>query len=185
MAEVTEVNYPERGRMAEGEGGRGRLIKIIIIAVVVLLLLGGGVLGAMWFLTSDRSPMAGGGGDGAAPPGRDICPTDQLAYLDLGSFVVNLADGRRYLKTTIQIMMCDEEVSEIRSYLETRQAEVKDLVISELQTLSTEQLRDQRQRELLRQRLLSRIESILPNRDTGWESSTPIEKVLITEFYLQ
>jgi flagellar basal body-associated protein FliL len=64
-------------------------------------------------------------------------------------------------------------------------SEIKDLVISEMQTLNSEQLRDQKERELLRQRLLRRVESLLPNAPDDWEDPNPIKKVLITEFYLQ
>ena len=76
-------------------------------------------------------------------------------YLDLGSFVVNLADGRRYLKTTLQLLLSEPLAL---TFLQTHMAEVKDLVVSELQSLSAEQLRDPKERELLKQRLLRKIE---------------------------
>ena len=171
--------------MAEGEGGGGGIGKLIIIIVVVVVLLVGGGLTAFMFLRGEdgdeaaiaqaaRSAGAGGG-----------CEDSSLGYIPLGTFVVNLSDGRRYLKTNIELMLCDEKIEKLKLYLEKRQVEMKDLVVSELQTLSTEQMRDQRERELLRQRLLRRIESLLPNKDVPWEDPNPIKKVLITEFYLQ
>ena len=187
MTEVNEVNISQRGAMAEGDGGgKGGLVKIIIIAVVALVLLGGGAVGLMMFLGSGDD----GGENVVAEAASEIsssgiCETEQLDYLSLGTFVVNLADGRRYLKTQIEVMLCDEKVSEVKAFLEKRSAEIKDLVVSELQSLSTEQLRDRRERELLRQRLLRRVESLLPNKDREWEDPNPIKKVLITEFYLQ
>ncbi len=187
MTEVTEVNVSQRGTMAEGEGGgKGGKLKLIIIIVAVLILLAGGVVGAMVLLGGGEEGGAGAAATAARIAGAgESCPTDQLAYLALGEFVVNLADGRRYLKTSIDLMLCDESVQSVKEYISVRLSEVKDLVISELQTLSTEQLRDQRERELLRQRLLRRVESLLPNDDVDWDDPNPIKKVLITEFYLQ
>lgn len=186
MAEVQEINLSQRGNMAEGEGGKGGLIKIIIIVVVALVLLGGGGIAAFIFLSGgddiDEATVA----DAAREvSGGGICPSDELSYLELGSFVVNLVDGRRYLKTNIELMLCDEDVGAVKGYLEMRLSEIKDLMVSELQTLSTEQLREPRERVLMRQRLLRRIESLLPNKDRDWTDPNPIKKVLITEFYLQ
>ena len=174
--------------MAEGEAaarvGGGKL-KLILIALVLLLLLGGGA-GGLWLFLGSGGPgapkMAAAPG---APGAGEGCPTEHLAYLALGDFVVNLADGRRYLKTRIDLMLCDAEVVAVSAYLGARMSEIKDLVVSELQTLNSEQLRDQKERELLRQRLLRRVESLLPNDNKEWEDPNPIKKVLITEFYLQ
>jgi len=179
--------------MAEGEagggsGGGGGKLKMILVAVVLLLLLGGGAALGLWiFLGSGETAMKGGGKapEAAAGGGGDGCPTEHLGYVALGDFVVNLADGRRYLKTKIDLMVCEEDVALVVAYLNARMAEIKDLVISELQTLNSEQLRDQKERELLRQRLLRRVESLLPNDNQEWEDANPIKKVLITEFYLQ
>ena len=104
-------------------------------------------------------------------------------YLVLGDFVVNLADGRRYLKTNLQLLVSDEKAA---AFLQVRLAEVKDLVVAELQTMDSEQLRDGRNRELLKNRLLTKVESLLPSgKEKEWEDPKPIKKVLITEFYLQ
>lgn len=187
MTEVNEVNLSQRGNMAEGEGrGKSKAGKLIMIALVVILLLGGGTVAAFMFLSSGDGGDADAVAEAArAVSGSGVCPDDNLDYLSLGTFVVNLSDGRRYLKTNIELMMCDENVGALTKYLEKRGAEMKDLVVSELQTLSTVQLKDQRERQLLRQRLLRRIESLLPNKDREWEDPNPIKKVLITEFYLQ
>ena len=174
--------------MAEGDAGaRGGKLKVIVMTFVVLLLLGGAAAGGLWwFLGSGGKEAAKTAAAPGTMGGAEGCPTEHLAYLTLGDFVVNLADGRRYLKTKIDLMLCDEEVQEVETYLAVRMAEVKDLVISELQTLNSEQLRDQKERELLRQRLLRRVESMLPNsEDHKWKDPNPIKKVLITEFYLQ
>jgi flagellar FliL protein len=187
MAEVNEVNVSRGGKMAEGEAGaRGGKLKLMLIALIVLLLLGGTAAGGLWwFLGSSQPAVPKVAGAPGAMGSVEACPTEKLKYLPLGDFVVNLADGRRYLKTKIDVMLCDTEVAAVEAYLGARMSEIKDLVVSELQTLNSEQLRDQKERELLRQRLLRRVESLLPNDQPEWEDPNPIKKVLITEFYLQ
>ena len=171
--------------MAEGEGGGGglgKIIKLVVILVVLLAVIGGAAWAVFVFL--------GVGGDDAAeglpPPTKAVregpAPIENPHYLPLEAFIVNLADGRRYLKTTLSLLL-NEELA--KAYLEQRMPEVKDVVIAELQTLNTEQLRDPKERELLKQRLLSKIESLLPDKDHEWDDPNPIKKVLITEFYLQ
>ena len=167
--------------MAEGQGGgMGRLIKLIL-AIVLLALFGAGGFAVYLILdTGEEAPASGGAVAGLREEGGSI---RNPHYLQLGDFVVNLADGRRYLKTNLQLLLSEEKA---KTYLETRQAEVKDLVVAELQTLSSEQLRDGRNRTLLKNRLMTQIESLLPSgKERDWDDPKPIKKVLITEFYLQ
>ncbi|MBI3991832.1 MAG: flagellar basal body-associated FliL family protein [Candidatus Lambdaproteobacteria bacterium] len=183
MTEVNEVNFSGGRKMAEGEGGGGigRLIKILIIVVVLLAVVGGAAWAVYHFLG-----IGGDTAEGLPAPSTTVregpAPIANPQYLPLETFIVNLSDGRRYLKTTLALLL-NEELA--KTYLEARMPEVKDLVIAELQTLSTEQLRDPKERELLKQRLLSKIESLLPDKKREWDDPNPIKKVLITEFYLQ
>ena len=182
MAEVNEVNIRRGGTMAEGGGGGGglgRLIKIIL-ALVLLGLLAGGLYAAYLFLIPSKGKT---GTDATAALRQDGGSIKNPHYLALGDYIVNLADGRRYLKTNLQLLISEEKAS---AFLQVRLAEVKDLIIAELQTLSSEQLRDPRNQELLKNRLLTKIESLLPSgKEREWDDPKPIKKVLITEFYLQ
>src|SRR3990172_1630748 len=175
MAEVNEVNIRRGGTMAEGGGGgggMGRVIKLIL-AVVLLVLLAGGGFAAYLFLSTGKEDKAG---PGAAALRQDGGSIKNPHYLALGDFVVNLADGRRYLKTNLQLLISDEKAM---AYLQLRLAEVKDLVVAELQTMDSEQLRDGRSRELLKNRLLSKVESLLPSgKERDWEDPKPIKKGL-------
>ena len=184
MTEVNEVNFSKGGKMAEGEGGGGlgKIIKLVIIALIGLVLIGGGIWAALFFLKSD-SPEEGAA-TGQAPAEARSGPSfiENPQYLDLGSFVVNLSDGRKYIKTSLQLLLNDEKAKE---FLNIRQAEVKDLVVAELQTLNSQQMKDPKERTLFRQRLLRKVESLLPTEDREWEDPKPIKKVLITEIYLQ
>ena len=172
--------------MAEGEGGGGlgKIIKIAIIAFVLLLLVGGGGYAAFWFLTSGgEEGEEGKVAQTEATLRQGPAPIANPVFLSVGTFIVNLADGRRYLKTNLELMLT-EELAKV--YLENRLAEVKDLIIAELQTLNTEQLRDPKERVLLKERLKGKIESLLPlPRDVEWDDPKPIKKVLFVEFYLQ
>jgi flagellar protein FliL len=181
MAEVSEVNIRRGGNMAEGGGGggMGRFIKMIL-ALVLLALLGAGGFAAYLFLSTGKEAA---NKEVAAALRQDGGSIKNPHYLDLGDFIVNLADGRRYLKTHLQLLVSDEKAV---AYLQVRLAEVKDLIIAELQTMDSEQLRDGRNRELLKGRLLTKIESLLPSgKEKDWDDPKPIKKVLITEFYLQ
>jgi flagellar FliL protein len=153
-----------------------------VIAFVLLGLIGGGVWAAFFFLGGDDEEQQAAAPGAAPAAGRGTATLENPIFLPIGTFVVNLADGRRYLKTNLELMLSEETA---KVYLETRLAEVKDIVISELQVLNTEQLRDPRERANLKQRLLRSIESLLPNKNVEWDDPVPIKKVLITEFYLQ
>jgi flagellar FliL protein len=187
MAEVNEVNFSKGGKMAEGEAPKGSkgLIRWIIIGVVGLVVVVGGAVGG-WLAYSKFFAHAPADAKAAArAPAAESEPDGALEhpqYLNLGSFVVNLADGRRYLKTTMQILISEEGA---KTFLSTRLSEVQDLALSELQALTAESLRDPRTREDLKQRILTRIESLLPAQPKTWKDPRPVKKLLITEFYLQ
>ncbi len=182
MTEVNEVNIRSGGKMAVGEGGGlGRIIKLILFVFLLGLLGIGGYL-AYTFLTGGRGG-AGMESAGTADIRSGGGSIEDPFYMDLGEFIVNLADGRRYLKTKLILLLSEENAKE---YLTLRMAEVRDLVNAELQTLTSEQLRDGRNRTLLKKRLINKIRSLLPNdKDRNWDDPDPIKKVLVTEFYLQ
>jgi flagellar FliL protein len=167
--------------MADGEGG-GRMGKIIKLALglVLLLLLAGGGYAAYLFLVPDSTTPSTETPATLREEGGSIRDPH---YLQLGEFIVNLADGRRYLKTNLQLLLSEPNAA---AYLNLRLAEVRDLIVAELQTLDSEQLRDARNRELLKNRLLTKVESLLPSdKDRDWKDPKPVKKVLMTEFYLQ
>ena len=62
--------------------------------------------------------------------------------------------------------------------------EIKDIVLSELQDLTVEEVKKAESREALRQRLIKAISELLPS-DPPWDDAKPIKKVLFEEFVLQ
>ena len=168
----------EEGQESGGSSGGGGKMKFIIIIVAVLLLL---IIGILAFLLL-------AGGEKEEEVEEEIVeiidetePLPSPIFLPLDSYVVNLRDGRRYLKTTIQLMLSEEMAN---AYLNARLVEVKDIVLSELQNLSVEEVKQAESREALRQRLISAISQVFPSKPE-WEDPEPIKKVLFEEFVLQ
>lgn len=162
----------------EGGGGGGSSKLIIIIAAVVVLLIAGA---AVWFFMFQEKPEEGDEVvEETAQDEKDEYMETPL-FLPLQSYVVNLKDGRRYLKATIQLMISNQATYD---YLNTRLIEVKDLVLTELQELSTDEIKQLDARKKLRERLINRIKQLFPS-DPDWEDPEPIRKVLFEEFYVQ
>jgi flagellar FliL protein len=188
MTEVNEVNFSKGGKMAEGEGGKSprRFIRWIVIGVVALAVLGGGGFAAWWFLLhkapEEKAHKAGAAREASRGGESASELIEHPQYLDLGSFTVNLAEGRRFLKTSAQLLISDEKAKE---YLSTRVVEAKDLVVSELQMQTSDSLKDPRERELMKQRILTKLQTLLPVPPKDWKDPMPIKKLLITEFLVQ
>ena len=159
-----------------GGGGGGSKKKLVIIVTVVLLL----VIGIVVFMLMS-------GEEEEQLPEEEMQVTDvaeplaEPIFLPLESFVVNLKDGRRFLKTTIQLMLSEPAAA---AYLTVRLVEIKDIVLAELQELSVEDVKQSDAREALRQRLISAISQIFPS-EPEWEDPEPIRKVLFEEFVIQ
>jgi len=159
----------------ENSGG-GKKKKIIIIVAVVLLL----IIGIVVFL------LMSGDEEETLPeeelPVTNVAePLAEPIFLPLESFVVNLKDGRRFLKASIQLILSEPGAA---AYLTVRLVEVKDIVLAELQELSIEDVKQSEAREALKQRLISAISQIFPSKPE-WEDPEPIRKVLFEEFVIQ
>ena len=164
--------------MADEEGGGGgskKKLIIIIVAVVLLLVIGIAVFMLMFGEEEEQLPEE-------EMQVTDVAePLAEPIFLPLESFVVNLKDGRRFLKTTIQLMLSEPAAA---AYLTVRLVEIKDIVLAELQELSVEDVKQPDTRESLRQRLISAISQIFPS-EPEWEDPEPIRKVLFEEFVIQ
>jgi len=165
----------EEGGGGDGGGGKKKLI-IIIVAVVLLLVI---AIVAVLLLTGGEEEE--GAEEEIVEVTEEGEPLAAPIFLPLDSYIVNLKDGRRYLKTTIQLMLSEEMAS---AYLTARIVEIKDIVLSELQDLSVEDIKQAESREALRQRLISAISQIFPSKPE-WVDPEPIKKVLFEEFVLQ
>jgi len=173
--EVEEGGGGNENGNGETKSGGGKKKLIIIIAVVLLLVIGVVVFFLMSGEEEEELPEE-------EQPVTDVAePLAEPVFLPLESFVVNLKDGRRFLKTTIQLMLSEPGAA---AYLTVRLVEVKDIVLAELQELSVEDVKQSDAREALRQRLISSISQIFPTKPE-WEDPEPIRKVLFEEFVVQ
>jgi len=174
MADEEDGNSEE----SDEEGGGGLNLPLIIGGVIVVVL----IAVAVWFFMFY-------GGDEDSEFDEEITieevdaedPAADPLFLDLGSRVVNLMDGRRYLKTTIQLLIVDQAVFD---YLRFRMVEVKAIVLSELQEISSEDIDTKQGREELKAKLIRAIKKTFPSRP-DWDTADPIRKLLFLEFMLQ
>ncbi len=174
MADEEEV---ASGGDSGDSGGKGSGKKKLVIIIIIVLLL---IFGVVAFL------LMSGNEDEELPEEKQNVtevaePLVAPIFLPLESFIVNLKDGRRFLKTTIQLMLSEPGAS---AYLTIRLVEVKDIVLAELQELSVEDVKQSDARDALKQRLISAISEIFPSKPE-WEDPEPIRKVLFEEFVIQ
>ena len=108
-------------------------------------------------------------------------PLEDPTYMSLGTFVVNMPDGKYYLKTTMSLAFTD---SGPMDWMTARTPLVKDMIIRHLQSVSVEQLEDLRYRQILKNDLMIRLNSLFPN-EPPWEDLDPVKRILFTEFYKQ
>ena len=177
MADEEEGGESGGGESSGGEtSSGGKKKKIIIIVAVVLLLVIGIVV--FFLMPGDEEEQLP---EEELPVTGVAEPLEAPIFLPLESFVVNLKDGRRFLKASIQLMLSEPGAA---AYLTMRLVEVKDIVLAELQELSVEDVKQSDAREALRQRLISAISQIFPSKPE-WEDPEPIRKVLFEEFVIQ
>ena len=174
MADEEEIASGGDSGDSRGKGSGKK--KLVIIIIIVLLL----ILGVVAFLL-----MTGDEDEELPEEKQNVTevaePLVTPIFLPLESFIVNLKDGRRFLKTTIQLMLSEPAAS---AYLTIRLVEVKDIVLAELQELSVEDVKQSDARDALKQRLISAISEIFPSKPE-WEDPEPIRKVLFEEFVIQ
>ena len=108
-------------------------------------------------------------------------PLDDPTYMSLGTFVVNMPDGKYYLKTTMSLAFTDSGPME---WMNARIPLVKDMIIRHLQSISVEQLEDLRYRQILKNDLMIRLNSLFLN-EPPWDDLDPVKRILFTEFYKQ
>ena len=156
------------GDEAPAKGGKGKLL--IIVAVVVLL---GGGGAAAWFL-------------GFIPHGADKAEAKEEvheehkpsvgALLPLDPFIANLADedGKRYLKTSLQVEFFADKVPEEFS---ARVPQMRDLLLTLFTSKLFSEIRTAQGKAILRDEIINRM-----NRTVGRDL---VKAVYFTEFIVQ
>ena len=158
-------------KAAEAEAPKGGKGKLLIIVAVVVLLGGGGA--AAWFL-------------GLIPHGSSNAEAKQEhveekkpsvgALMALDPFIANLADedGKRYLKTSVQIEFFGDKVPE---EFAARVPQMRDLLLTLFTSKLFSEIRTPQGKAVLRDEIINRMNRTL-NHDL-------VKAVYFTEFIVQ
>lgn len=159
MAEKeTEATEP-----AKAEKKKSPLIKIIILVVILVLLGGGGYVGYVKFLK-------------APPPEAKEAVVEQSVTLEMGNFLVNLADlgGKRYLKVAMQFEATGQKLNE---EVNKRNVEIRDMIIMLLSSKEYSEIGSASGKLSLKRELVTRMNKML--RDGQ------VKEVYFTDFLVQ
>jgi flagellar FliL protein len=173
MAEKEEKKEIEE---TEAPKGKKSFMKWIILGVVVIALAGGGFAGWQMFFKQDASEEE----QGATTAKASIKSKEAEASIiyPLDSFIVNLMDragsGKRYLKTTIELDVPDEEG---RNLLELRKAQLRDTILLLLTSQSFAEINSIEGKLELKRALLVRINQTLGQKI--------VNSLYFTEFVVQ
>ena len=160
MAENEEKKDTEQ---AESSQGNKSMLMVIILGVIIIVLGGGGIAGWFMFFTKD----AGEGDQSAQAEAAQTAITEpaQSIIVPLDSFIVNLMDrtgsGKRYLKTTIELDVPDEESQGI---VDVRKAQLRDAILLLLTSQSFAEINTIEGKQALKKALLLRINQALGGR---------------------
>ena len=160
MAENDEKKETEQ---TESPKGKNSLLMVIILGVIIIILGGGGIAGWFMFLTKD----SGESGPAVEAEAAQAAGTEavQSIIIPLESFIVNLMDrsgsGKRYLKTTIELDVADEESQGI---VDVRKAQLRDAILLLLTSQSFAEINTMEGKQALKKALLLRINQALGGR---------------------
>ena len=188
MAEEAE------GQEQENDGSRKKsspLVLIIVIVVLVFTLIIGGVIVALLMTGDDDMPQQGqrsemsqdsGGDYKEDQPNRSNKASKRVDNIEVGpmfpldGFTVNLLSdsGRRYLKTTINLELVDEESA---AELEAKSPVIRDILIRVLTSKTLEEIATSKGKEKLKDQLVNQINLRLRDGE--------IRNVYFVEFVIQ
>ena len=152
---------------------KGLTIMLVSAVVLILLLVGAG----FYLIWTKVSALDQAGADTAQEETAAAEEEKKMGPVyTLDTFIVNLADkgGKRYLRTSMELELKDEEVNE---KIETRLPQVKDAILMILPTKTMANVNNTAGKNALREELMSSLNGFL-----GPESVTYI---YFTEFVIQ
>ena len=169
MANAPEET-PQETEVEETPKGGGGGLKWVIIGVVALLVLGGGGAGAWFFLSGDAKS------EKPKPTEKEQVAALAGPIISLEPFIVNLADpkGKRYLKVKLEMELTNKVTEK---ELRKRMPQVRDQIILSLSSKSYQQVKGVPGKNVLRDELTARTNSIL--------KLGKVKKVYFTDFVVQ
>jgi len=156
---------------AGAKEGKGKLF--LIVGLVVVLVVGGG---AAWFL--GLIPQGHKASDAAEAKEEPVLEGKDRtgAVQGLDPFIANLADddGKRYLRTTVQVEFFDAKTPED---FNRHQPQIRDLLLTLFTSKAFAEIRTPQGKALLREEIINRMNRVF-HRDV-------VKAVYFTEFIVQ
>jgi flagellar FliL protein len=173
MAENEDIKKDEAKESAEKPNS---MLKWIIMGVLVVVLAGGGFAGWRIFFSAD--PAAEGEAQAVEYSAADQTAVAKGIICPLESFIVNLMDpsghGKRYLKTTINLEVDDEEDQML---VKDNEAQLRDTILLLLSSQTYKEISSLEGKLTLKQALLVSINQLL--------GGNKIRRLYFTEFVVQ
>jgi len=195
MAKASKMNFDSGGKMAEEgseETGGGSKKFLMIVILLLLLLIGGAAAAYMFLFSTDESTATKENQTSQEQIEEDITAATQkeaskLAnpiYSPAKKYVVNLRDGRHFLTIKLVVAMEDPEALE---FIASREPIIDDMILSLLGNLTSEDINTPSGKTLLKREIYKKINSVFTQKfidDSDTRDTTPVKKILFTEFIL-
>ena len=187
MAE--DLENQEDGENSTAQKKSSSLVLIIIISILLITLIIGGIIVASLVSgddedvsmynedqTSQSSSKRGSRPDVRAKASKRIEGLDVGPMYPLDGFTINLLSdsGRRYLKTTINLELMDEETA---AELESKDPVIRDIMIRVLTSKTLEEIATAKGKEKLKDQLVNQVNLRLRDGE--------IKNVYFVEFVIQ
>ena len=173
----------EQETQMEGQSGsKKKLVFFLLVIVVLLLIIGGGL--AFYFIKVKKKkktpPPLNATGNVTVQHPKPPPELEELAkpgiFVNIGSFVVNLADTdvQRFVKVSVVIEVTNEKVqNEVQQYMPA----IKDAIVDLLSSKYYKDIKTPEGRERLKIELLKRLNALIPGGG--------IKAVYFTSFVVQ
>ncbi|MBU2514801.1 flagellar basal body-associated FliL family protein [bacterium] len=174
------------------ETGGGSKKFLMIVILLLLLLIGGAAAAYMFLFSTDESTATKENQTSQEQIEEDITAATQkeaskLAnpiYSPAKKYVVNLRDGRHFLTIKLVVAMEDPEALE---FIASREPIIDDMILSLLGNLTSEDINTPSGKTLLKREIYKKINSVFTQKfidDSDTRDTTPVKKILFTEFIL-
>ena len=171
----------EKEKKEEGSKKSSGMVLIIVGVLIVLILVIGGLVVFLLLSGNDESAEAGSN-TGATQQQQQPVQRRQLDNLTIGpmfpleQFIVNLLSdsGRRFLKTTIDLELSDDDLIE---ELGAKNSRIRDVVIRVLSSKTVEEISTPKGKDKLKKELSNQLNAVLLDGQ--------IVRVYFTDFVIQ
>ena len=198
MAKASKLNFESGEKMAdeesEGSGGGSKKKLIMIIVAALILIIGIIILVYVFILSDDDGEEKKGPKTQRSEVSKEFESKSQTdvtqlldpLFTDPKSYNINLADGKHYLSLEIAVAVEKEHI-QAKEWIDKRPSKIKDMVITYILNLSTEDIRKRGFLSQFKMKLKDRYNRLFSEKfrkDTGIKDTEPVKEVYITKFIL-